>query len=290
MEFARIGFRQRGGMVGAEIDNVDLSQDLDQQVIDEIAAALAHAGVIFFRNQNITPDQHEAFAKRFGELTDIKFVKTVDGHANMSEVRKEPDDKHNIGGGWHADQTFHEIPPLGAVLVARELPDFGGDTLFSSMAAAYESLSPALQRTLDGLNAVHGNQRLLAAANKNVVGRDQPVREVVHPVVIRNRITGRKSLYVNAMYTQRIEGWTEEESAPLLGYLYEVGRRPEFQTRFTWETGAIAFWDNSQVWHYAVNDYHGKRRFMHRLAIKGEPFLGAADAVPNGLAREKVFG
>jgi len=275
--FKTLKITRLSGNIGAEIGNVDLSKTLDQNVIDEISRALARHGVIFFRDQEITPEQHEAFARRFGDLTDVRYVKTVKGHVSMSEVTKNEEDKANIGGSWHADQTFHEFPPKGAVLVARELPDFGGDTLFSSMACVFESLSPGLQRLLESLDVVHSNERLVAITNTNLIGQNQPIKEVIHPAVIRNPLTGRKSIFLTPLYCLRFNGWSAEDSMPLLSYLYRLAERPEFQVRFTWRPGSIAFWDNWQVWHYAANDYHGKRRFMHRLAIKGEAFIRGRD-------------
>lgn len=272
---SEIAIRPLSGYVGAMIEGVDLAKPLSDSDFGAIRDALAAHGVIFFGDQSITPEQHDVFARRFGDPTDVRFVKTVEGHVSMSEVTKDPEDTHNIGGGWHADQTFHDIPPLGAVLVARELPTFGGDTLFSSMAAAYEALSEGMREVLDGLEAVHSNVRLLNRGNAKLITAGQEVRETVHPVIVRHPLTGRKSLFVNSMYTMRFVGWTEEESASLLSYLYQHGQRPEFQVRFTWRPGSIAFWDNIQVWHYAANDYHGQRRFMHRLAIKGAPLLNA---------------
>ena len=275
--FNHLEVRRLTNHIGAEISNVDLSKDLDQSVIDEIKLAHALYGVIFFRDQRITPAQHDAFARRFGELTDVFYVKTVDGHGQMSAVVKNEEDRSNIGGSWHADQTFQQQPPRGAILVARELPDVGGDTLFSSAALAFESLSPGLQQLLERLDVVHSNERLVRATSANLIGKDRPIEEVIHPAVIRNPITGRKSLFLTPFYVQRFDGWSEADSQPLLDYLYRLAARPESQVRFTWKPGSIAFWDNWQVWHYAVNDYHGKRRMMHRLAIKGTPFLPARD-------------
>ena len=276
MRNSAIEVRPVNGYIGAEIGNIDLAEPLGEQTLTDVRNALAEHGVIFFRDQSLTPEQHDAFARRFGSPTDINFVKTVDGYANMSVVSKEEDDLKNIGGGWHADQTYYEKPPFGAVLVARELPSFGGDTLFSSMAAAYDALSPALRETLDGLHAIHSNEKLIArgtATRLNTAGATPQYAS--HPVVIRHPVTGRKSLFVNRAYTLRFDGWTDEESAPLLEYLFAHGQRPEFQIRFKWSPGCVAFWDNIQVWHYAANDYQGQRRIMHRVAVQGEALIPA---------------
>jgi taurine dioxygenase len=269
-----IEVRPINGYIGAEIDNIDLAEPMSEQTLVDVRQALAEHGVIFFRDQNLTAEQHDAFARRFGTPTDINFVKTVDGYANMSVVSKEEDELKNIGGGWHADQTYYEKPPFGAVLVARELPSFGGDTLFSSMAAAYDALSDGLKETLDGLKAVHSNEKLLRSATRLNTAGATP-QYATHPVVIRHPVTGRKSLFVNRAYTLRFDGWSEEDSEPLLKHLFIHGQRPEFQVRFKWSPGTVGFWDNIQVWHYAANDYQGQRRVMHRVAVQGEALIPA---------------
>lgn len=273
---AAIEVKPINGYIGGDITNVDLSEELSEATISDIRHALATHGVIFFRDQTLNPDQHDAFARRFGTLTTINFVKNVEGFGNMSLVSKEEDELKNIGAGWHADQTYYLKPPMGAVLVARELPASGGDTLFSSMAAAYDALSDGLKETLDSLWALHSNERIIRSGGGgrlNTAGHEPMYQE--HPVVIRHPVTGRKSLFVNRAYTLRFRGWSDEESAPLLAYLYAHGQRPEFQVRFRWEPGSVAFWDNIQVWHYATNDYHGQRRIMHRLAIEGDELIPA---------------
>jgi taurine dioxygenase len=261
------------GHIGAEID-IDLAAPLTERDQAAIRDALAEHGVVFFRRQAITPAQHDRFARCFGDPTDVTMVNTVPGYPHMSEVAKTEEQLDNIGGGWHADQTFHQVPPWGTVLVARELPAAGGDTLFSSMRAAYDTLSDGLKKTLDGLRAVHDNT-LVGKSLAAKTGKPFTLQRAVHPVVIRHPLTGHKSLFVNRAYTTHFEGWTERDSEPLLSYLYLHGQRPEFQCRFHWEPGSIAFWDNIQVWHYATNDYHGQRRVLHRIAIKGTPLLAA---------------
>lgn len=266
--------RWLGDAIGAEIKGFDLTARHAPEDYVAIRRVLAERGVIFFRGQDVKPEDHAHFAQQFGEATVGKYVDTVPGFPLMTEVSKAEDQVDNIGGGWHADQTFHNEPPWGTILVARELPRHGGDTLFASMAAAFDALSDGMKDTLRGLRAVHGNARLLAASkrlNKNI----SPAPELVHPVVIRHPVTGRESLFVNAAYTLRFEGWSERESAPLLDFLYVHGQKPEFQCRIVWEPGMVVFWDNIQVWHYASNDYQGQRRIMHRIAIKGEPLIAA---------------
>jgi taurine dioxygenase len=274
--------------VGAEIHNVDLADPLQDRTYRDIRNALNEHGVIFFRDQNLTPAQHLAFTERFGETEhdDSNSMNAVPGFPMIGEVRKEPEATRNIGGNWHSDHSFDALPPLGAVLLARELPEYGGDTLFASMYAAYDALSDGLKKTLNGLNAVHAKKnafvalpkdRQVSAEEKAQIEQKFATREAVHPVTPRHPESGRRVLFVNPTYTSRFEGWTEQESRPLLDYLFRHAQRPEFTYRFQWREGSIAFWDNRSVWHYALNDYHGSRRLMHRICVKGTGF-GAGEA------------
>lgn len=269
--------RKLTGGCGAELLGVDLNR-LSNSQWSEIQRAFADHGVIFFRDQHMTPEQHIAFARRWAPIDVNRFFTPVEGHPEIAEVRKEPQQKTNIGGGWHADHSYDKAPAMGSILLARELPDEGGDTLFANMYLAYETLSPGLQRTLEGMNAVHGSAHIFGARgyhenqpesagrfrNAHLVGDD-----VVHPVVIRHPLSGRKALYVNPGFTLRFEGWSAEDSRPLLDHLFRHATRPEFTCRFRWREGSIAFWDNRATWHYAANDYHGERRLMHRITVSG---------------------
>jgi taurine dioxygenase len=275
--------------VGAEIRGIDLAEPLNDRSYGEIRTALNEHGVIFFRDQNITPDQQMAFAQRFGEfdIDPTAGVRPVPGYPMICEVRKEAEDTRNIGGNWHTDHCFDVKPPLGSILLARELPEYGGDTMFASMYAAYDALSDGLKKTLEGLDAVHAKTRAFVALPKDrqvsagehaEIQNKFAAREAVHPVVPRHPESGRKLLFVNPTYTVRFDGWTEKESEPLLKYLFQHAARPEFTYRFQWQEGSIAFWDNRSVWHYALNDYHGSRRLMHRIALKGSGFEGSRHA------------
>jgi taurine dioxygenase len=283
MTGSRLRMRRVSAAIGAEIEDVDLAQPLSDDVVDEIRAALATFGVIFFRDQQLTPAQHVTFARRFGDINVNRFFKAVDGYPMIAEVRKEPDQERNIGGSWHTDHTYDLAPAMGSILYAREVPETGGDTLFASMYAAHDALSDGLKRTLAGLRAVHSSRHVFGAGayttRGDLQGRvgnsDLATQDAVHPAVITHPGSGRKALYVNQGFTVRFEGWTEEESRPLLQYLYQHGTRPEFTYRFQWRPRSIAFWDNRATWHYALNDYHGHRRLMHRITVEGVPLSSA---------------
>ncbi len=278
MRNTRIAVAPIAGALGAEIHGVDLAT-LDDATFLEIRQAFHDHSVIFFRDQRITPEQHIAFARRFGPINVNRFFTQVAGHPEIAEVRKEPDQKKNIGEVWHTDHSYDQVPALGSMLVAREVPDHGGDTMFASMYAAYEALSEGMKRTLETLRAVHSSRHIFgrdaAYHGNDLKGRlhnpDAATQDAVHPVVIRHPDTGRKALYVNRNFTIGIEGWTREESAGLLEFLYRHGERPEFTCRFRWANGSVALWDNRSTWHFAINDYHGQRRLMHRITIEGTP-------------------
>ena len=266
--------------LGAEINGVDLSRPLSEAVFAEIKRAFVEFSVIFFRDQHLTSERYIAFARGFGRININRFFKAVDGHPEIAEVRKEAGQISNIGGGWHTDHSYDQIPALGSMLYARELPPVGGDTLFSSMVAAFEALSPGLQKTLRGLTALHSSRHVFGPqarrlAESDLMGRignpELATQDAVHPVIITHPESGRQALYVNSNFTVRIEGWSDGESAALLGYLYQHAARPEFTARFRWQPGSLAFWDNRSTWHLALNDYAGHRRLLHRITIEGSP-------------------
>jgi len=277
MTNASIAVRPVSTAVGAEILGLGLADTLSHATVDAIRKALFQHGVVFFRDQKLTPEQHVAFAERFGVINVNRFFKTVDGYPMIAEVRKEPDQVGNIGSGWHTDHSYDQAPAMGSILYAREVPETGGDTLFASMYAAYDALSDGLKQTLEGLQAVHSSRHVFGveayAGRGDLKGRylnpEAATQDAVHPVVVRHPGSGRKALYVNSAFTVRFVGWTDEESRPLLQYLYQHGARPEFTYRFQWREGSLAFWDNRCTWHYALNDYHGHRRLMHRITVEG---------------------
>lgn len=271
--------RRVSGALGAEISGVDLSRDLPDATIAAIRQALLDHLVIFFRDQSLTPEQQLAFGRRFGPLNVHPYVKGMDGHPEIIELIKEPQDKTNFGGGWHSDMSFLETPAIGSILYGVELPAFGGDTLFASQVAAYEALSPGLQKMLEGLNAVHSAGREYSSKGQSAQKRSSMqvseaegmVGEYVHPVVKVHPESGRKALYVNPAFTMRFDGWSRRDSKPLLNYLFEHSRQEPFTTRLNWRPGTVAFWDNRSVWHYALNDYPGQRRHMRRVTVDPWP-------------------
>jgi len=274
---ARIEIQPLGGTVGAEIHGLDLSRPVDDDDVASVRSALFEYGVVFFRDQNLTPEAHIAFAERFAPVNVNRFFAHAPGYPAIAEVRKEPEQKTNIGGGWHTDHSYDQVPALGSLLYGREIPPSGGDTLFASMYAAYEALSDGLKATLEQMRAMHSSRHVFGPANytKDREGRflnpELATQDAVHPVVIRHPGSGRKALYVNPAFTLRFEGWSGEESRPLLDYLYRHASRPEFTCRFRWQPGSLAFWDNRATWHYALNDYQGQRRLLHRVTLEGVP-------------------
>jgi taurine dioxygenase len=218
--------------LGTEIGGVDLAAPLAEPVFAEIRHAFGQYGVVFFRDQQLTPEQHLGFARRFGGIDINRFFATVPCYPMIAEVRKEPEQRRNIGNGWHTDHSYDPAPAMGSMLYAREVPKTGGDTLFAGMYAAYEALSDGLKTTLEGLQALHSSRHVFGAEaharSGDLQGRignpELATQDAVHPVIIRHPQTGRKALYVNPGFTVRFDGWTEEESRPLLEYLYARGK------------------------------------------------------------------
>ena len=262
--------------VGAEVLGINLLDPVSDAQIAEIRKIWLQHSVVFFREQPLEPGAFQAFAQRFGEIIEYPFVKGLPDFPLIVPVLKLPHEKHNFGGVWHTDTTYLQEPPMATMLIARELPPVGGDTLFASNYAAFEGLSPALQdtlRTLKGVNSsakaavTHSREDRLADSATDK-GRSELNSE--HPVVRTHPETGREALYVNPGHTIRFAGWTEEESAPLLNYLFEQQVKPEYTCRFVWRPGSIAFWDNRCALHNPINDYHGYKRLLHRITLKGD--------------------
>ena len=271
-----LDIRPISGALGAEVYGVDLTRRLNDVHIASIRKALLDHLVIFFREQFIEPAHQIAFAKRFGELVEYPLLKGLDAYPEIVPVIKLPGETANFGGLWHSDTTYVEKPPMAAILAAKELPPFGGDTLFSNMYLAYETLSVGMRRLLDGLTGISSSSksrvrqtrenRMRTAAKTS---RDVELK-AEHPVVRTHSETGRKALYINYGHTIAFKGMTEAESEPLLNFLYAHQTRPEFTCCFRWRPGSIAFWDNRCTQHNPVNDYHGFKRVMHRITIAGD--------------------
>lgn len=272
----RLQIKPVSGSIGAEIHGVDLLTDTSDDLISAIRQIWLEYGVVFFRDQNLDPDQFQAFARRFGEIIEYPFVKGLPDHPLIIPVLKLPHERNNFGGVWHSDTAYLQAPPMATMLIGREIPPHGGDTLFASGYAAYEALSPGLKATLANLKAANSSAKAevtktredriassgTAKANESLIAE--------HPVIRTHPETGRKSLYVNPAHTTHFVGWSEAESEPLLDYLFAHQVRPEFTCRFSWQVGSIALWDNRCVLHNPVNDYHGYKRLMHRITLKGD--------------------
>ena len=272
---ARLTVRRIAGALGAEIGDVDLRELTDDEVVAIRAAWLEHL-VIFFRDQALAPAQFMAFAKRIGRPIEYPFVKGIAGFPEIIEVKKLEHEKVNFGGVWHSDTAYLEEPPMASMLLAREVPPRGGDTLFANMYLAYETLSEGMKRLLDPLWAVNSSAKADVTRTREdrlkTDARDEAGKELVaeHPVVRTHPETGRKALYVNFAHTARFRGMTEKESAPLLDYLFQHQVRPEHTCRFSWQVGSLALWDNRCAQHNPINDYHGYRRVMQRITLAGE--------------------
>lgn len=276
MAYSRIRVEPAAGALGAVITGVDLRRPLDDRCVAEIRAAWLEHLVVFFRDQDLTPGEFLALARRFGEPDAYPFVKGIEGYPEIIQVAKLEHERVNFGGIWHSDTTYLERPPMGAMLLAREVPPVGGDTLFANMYLAYETLSPGLKRLLDGLVAISSSAKADVSRTREDRIKDsgteqsRQVFEAAHPVVRTHPETGRKALFVNVAHTARFKDMTEEESAGLLHYLFQHQVRPEFTCRFAWRPGSLAFWDNRATQHNPINDYHGYRRIMLRISLAGD--------------------
>jgi len=265
----------------------DFRRGLQRSIVEPAIAGntprAAQNLVIFFRDQDITPEQHLAVGRIFGEPYATPFVKSRDGYPEILDIVREPEDHSPrfFAASWHTDMSFEKTPAMGSVLYALETPPYGGDTMWSSMEAAYAALSPGMRAMLDGMTAIHsarniyGKQgRYAQAENRGISMKidtsEEGERMVEHPVVRSHPETGRKALFVNPNYTIGFKDMSEAESAPLLAFLCEHAVRPEFTCRFRWTPGAIAVWDNRNTMHRAIGDYQGFRRHINRVTIRGD--------------------
>jgi taurine dioxygenase len=262
--------------LGAEIEGVDLSKPLARETVATLRQALLDHLVIFFRDQDLTTDKYLAFAHAMGEPMEYPFVSGLPGASLITPVVKEADARVNFGGVWHTDTAYLEEPPKATMLLAREIPPYGGDTMFANQQLAFENLSERMQELLSSLIGVNSSVR--SDGIRTHVDRDVPQLDTngtsgfiaEHPVVRTHPETGRKSLYINRGHTVRFKGMTEEESLPLLNFLFDHQVTDEFVCRFRWQPGSLALWDNRAVLHYPLNDYHGHRREMYRITLRGD--------------------
>jgi len=270
--------RKIAGNIGAEIHGIDISQDLPDETVAALRKAWLEHLVLFFREQDLPPARFHAFARRFGETQEYPFVKGLEGWSDIIAVAKMENEKVNFGGVWHSDTTYLEKPPMASMLVAREVPPKGGDTMFANGYLAYESLSEGLKKVLDGLVGVSSSAKADVSKTREDriqsdgtnTGKAKETLIAKHPVVRTHPETGRKALFVNTAHTTHFDGWTVQESKPVLDFLHEHQIRPEFTCRFRWRVGSVAMWDNRCALHYPLNDYHGYRRIMHRITLAGD--------------------
>jgi taurine dioxygenase len=263
-----VEIRRIAGALGAEILGIDLSRDFPKE---EIGRAFLEHQVVFFRDQKLDPAQFMAFASAMGKPIEYPFVKGIAGFPEVIEVKKLEHERHNFGGIWHSDTAYLDEPPMGSMLLAREVPPVGGDTLFASQYLAYEALSSEMKKLLSGLKAVNSSSKADVTRTREDMAKEHLRKyQAEHPVIRTHPDTGRKALYVNFGHTVRFAGMTEEESAPLLEFLFRHQVKPEFTCRFQWRVGSLAFWDNRCAQHNPVNDYHGHRRVMHRITLAGD--------------------
>ena len=261
---------------GVEITGVQLAE-APGETMDAIKHAIYRHGVAVFREQDFSPEQHIAFARRWGGIDINNYFPLTDEHPEIAVVRKRADQETNIGGAWHTDHSYDQVPAMGSILVARLLPPSGGDTMWAHMGAAYELMSDELKEKVEGLSAYHSADHVYspdgayAQTDQGADLRGQDLKTgATHPVVIRHPHTGQKLLYVNPSFTINLTGMTRAESLPLLQELYAVAMSPEIQCRVAWQPGTVAIWDNRTTWHNALNDYPGYAREMHRITLTGE--------------------
>lgn len=262
---------------GAMVEGIDLAR-VSAEEAAALRTALFEHGVLFFRGQSLTPEEHIRLAELIAPIDVNRFFPADAAYPQIAKVEKTEEQKANIGGGWHTDHSYDVEPAMGSILVARDLPPSGGDTLFADMYAAYESLDDETKAEIAGLRAVHASDHVFG--EKGVYAQsDQPALarggvetpETTHPVVIKHPGSGKPVLYVNPGFTMRFEGRTREESLPLLMRLFAHAIEAPRVHRFQWEPGSVAMWDNRATWHFAMNDYHGHYRLMHRITLGGGP-------------------
>lgn len=280
MSYSTIEVEPLASALGAYIHGVDFSNSLSDAQFQDVQDALVNNGVIFFKNQDLSPERQLEVAHRLGTPEVHPIVEGSNDHPELIEVLKPAGEGASFGTGWHTDNTFFEKPSMITMLYGIEIPPVGGDTLWASMEKAYTHLSDGMKTLLDGLVAVHSAKIAFdpRATAEKYEGKhslkykfsDAVNAEVEHPLIRTHDVSGRKSIFVNPMFTIRIKGMTEKESAPILKYLYDFSTQPEFSCRFRWQEKSIAMWDNRSTQHFAMNDYVEYRRLMRRVTIGGD--------------------
>jgi taurine dioxygenase len=274
-DYEAINVKPMDGALGAEIEGVDASRALPDRILRETRRALLEYHVLCFRDQNLTPAQHLEFARQFGEIDTYPFAHHVPGHPGVVAITKEPGTELNFGGVWHCDSPYMKEPPKGTVLYGIDIPPRGGDTLFADMYAAYEALSDGMREFLARQNGVftaccvqmNDNLKLGDVARRR--DDETAMARTVHPMVRTHPETGKKSIFMSRVHVERFEALTEAESAPILDFLAKTVVEERFTTRLKWQKGTLVMWDNQCVQHYALNDYQGYRREVHRVVLKG---------------------
>ncbi len=265
--------KKLAGNCGARREGISLASASSSQ-LQQMRSALFKHGVIVMPEQHLSPDQHIKLAEFFGEIDVNRFFTPVTSHPVIAEVRTLPEQAQVIGDNWHTDHSYDVAPAMCSILSAKQLPPFGGDTHFASMAAAYRAMSPGLQNMLKGLRAWHSDSSF-SNDNSSIKAKKSTFRDpVVHPVIIKHPHTGTPCVYVNVDFTVNFENWSIEESEPLLSYLYAFITKPIFTARVIWEPGMVVIWDNRLVQHSATADYSGHSRLMHRITVEGVPLEG----------------
>ena len=262
--------------IGTIIHNLDVSQPMTNEILKKLRSIWLERQVIIIRDQRLTSEQYLGFAKQLGTPDLYPFLKGLESFPEITPILKKETEIANFGGVWHSDTTYQPCPPMATMLYALELPPIGGDTLFANQVQAYESLSDGLKDTLASLNIVCRSDKAVAMATRAdriaERGRDTNKNNMVgiHPVIRTHPETGKKALYVNQAHSCHFEGWSIAESEGLLEFLYAHQIKEEFQCRHVWKKGDLAIWDNRCTLHYPVNDYHGHRRLLHRITLKGD--------------------
>ena len=273
------------GACGAVVSGVDLAAGLPDPAVAEVRRALLDHQVIFFRDQQLDPEQLVAFSHRFGPPSPVPFVQPIPEHPEVIAVVREASETHGytFGGLWHSDFSFLPAPPFASILHALEVPPYGGDTIFASQTLAYSTLSAGMRSMLDGLTGVHSAVNAYSPKMQSVhdsfkgmtVQTDESATQTrVHPVVRTHGETGEPALFVNAQYTIGLHGFAPHEAKPLLDFLFAHGTRTDYTCRWQWRVGDVAMWDNRAVQHMAMADFTGHRRSMHRTTVAGEEPLG----------------